>query len=952
MQSNAERSQKSQATTYLDQWQKTPEAWQQCFAILQDASMPNEVKMFATTTMKGKVVYDLHQLPRASLPSLRDSLLSACKSYAQGPKPVRMQLCVCLAQLSIQMIEWDDVLPMIMSTFHTDATGLPCIFDFLKVLPEEVTDGKKINLTENQLIDRTQQLLGDNAPQVLQLLTQYAASSANASQDPQLIECIQSWTREVPIADLVASPLFQVVLHALEATESFEPAIDCLCTMIRETRDVDETLDTINRILPEVVKLRPKLVTAAEEEDNEMFNGISRLLTEAGEAWTLLMARSPADFSQLTQGILQICALDKEKEVIGHTFGFWYELKQYLTLDKYMQARLQYVEVYSRLMDILMKQLEFPKPESGNEVDVFEGDREAEDNFKEFRHQMGSTIKDCCEVLGITECLRKPYDLIQTWMQSHAQKVSGSTVPEWQSLEAPIFAMRMMGRMVPPEENIMVPQLMPLILQIPSHEKLRFQAVMTVGRYTEWTAEHPQTLKPQLDFIIESFNYPSVEVVRAAALSFRFFCEECGELLKEQAAQLQAFYVQTLDNLPKDSQEELTEGVAAVIAKQPPDRVYGLLSACCNPIIQGIMTSAQSNPGDKETQMLVADKVKLITSFIQWVQPEVAPGQQNPAVKYCQEIFPVLSTLVDGMSTSLPVVEEVCKLWRYMVLSYRSAIAPLLPQLANKLASGFSATRQGSYLWASNAILREFSADVGHQDASISDAVYQFYDQQATTFLRTLSDLPPDQLPDVIEDFFRFAEDALMGYSVRAIPSPLMAHIVSASTTCLTILKTEPLRETLRFLRDLISYGLDTAPTSSYDQSAPVRNPPEVQAAVKQLFDRYGEEIVQRVLTGMMQSFSEECFLDASAVLVDMFKLMPVSTAGWVKGTIAMVPEGSISQQERERLMVNIEQRVQTNQIPKIRAMLQDFTTSYRRRNVQPREGLREGTGKRFRFPG
>lgn len=45
------------------------------------------------------------------------------------------------------MIEWKDVLPMILSTLGSDSGSHACIFGFLKVLPEEVTEGRKIMLS-------------------------------------------------------------------------------------------------------------------------------------------------------------------------------------------------------------------------------------------------------------------------------------------------------------------------------------------------------------------------------------------------------------------------------------------------------------------------------------------------------------------------------------------------------------------------------------------------------------------------------------------------------------------------------------------------------------------------------------------------------------------------------------------------------------------------------------
>jgi transportin-3 len=55
MSSNADRSTKGQAHTYLEQFQKSSEAWTSTFAILQSSGSTDEAKLFAATTLKGKV---------------------------------------------------------------------------------------------------------------------------------------------------------------------------------------------------------------------------------------------------------------------------------------------------------------------------------------------------------------------------------------------------------------------------------------------------------------------------------------------------------------------------------------------------------------------------------------------------------------------------------------------------------------------------------------------------------------------------------------------------------------------------------------------------------------------------------------------------------------------------------------------------------------------------------
>jgi len=181
-----------------------------------------------------------------------------------------------------------------------------------------------------------------------------------------------------------------------------------------------------------------------------------------------------------------------------------------------------------------------------------------------------------------------------------------------------------------------------------------------------------------------------------------------------------------------------------------------------------------------------------------------------------------------------------------------------------------------------------------------------------------------------------------------------MPTILSAASTSLTLLKEEPILATLHFLRDFLAYGTPNLPSSHFtdDPSRDTNNPVEIQEAVKHLVDSQGEVLTQRVMTGMMYTFPADCFPDASGVLLAMFQLLPPTMARWVGNTVNLLPHGSISQQEQERMIRNIDQRIQSGEIRKIRSLLQDFTNSYRRRNVAPREGLGRLEATRFKFTG
>jgi transportin-3 len=169
----------------------------------------------------------------------------------------------------------------------------------------------------------------------------------------------------------------------------------------------------------------------------------------------------------------------------------------------------------------------------------------------------------------------------------------------------------------------------------------------------------------------------------------------------------------------------------------------------------------------------------------------------------------------------------------------------------------------------------------------------------------------------VIEDFFRLLMDALLFYPLLLLPSMLFPPIVSAALTALTLQQCEPLVATLHFLRDVLAYGTPNPPSSSTSTSLstpaphqPARNPPEIQQLVRKVILSEGETLVQRILTGMMFSFPRDCFPDASGVLLGLVELCPGEVSGWIARTVGMLPQGTVSRTEMERLIGGVEEYV------------------------------------------
>lgn len=104
-------------------------------------------------------------------------------------------------------------------------------------------------------------------------------------------------------------------------------------------------------------------------------------------------------------------------------------------------------------------------------------------------------------------------------------------------------------------------------------------------------------------------------------------------------------------------------------------------------------------------------------------------------------------------------------------------------------------------------------------------------------------------------------------------------------------------------MRDILGYGGDNPPRSD---STP--NPPEIQQAVQTVVLAEGETLVQRIMTGMMFTFPKDCIPDASGVLLELVQLLPNQVNVWIAQTIQILPAGTVSQAEAQRLMSQINQ--------------------------------------------
>lgn len=934
--SNTSQEEKKKAMNYLELFQKSKEAWEITHHILCEPKFSVQLKLFSAQTFRSKIVYDLYQISPDNLPQLKDSTIELVKVYPNySDRIIRTQLCVALTQLALQYREWKQAFVEIIGLLTVDENLVFCVLDFLRVLPEELSEVRYASLTDEEFEHKGQELVSNNVEQVLLILNNIANSQQRKRLAPSILSCLNGWIREIPIEKLLQiDSLVSLIFECLHSADTFDQGVECMCTIIAETRDSDN-YELIDILYQDLLKINGN-ITGNQEllQQPDIFSDYTRLFVEAGEAWHVLIVNHAKHFKALVKILLECCKYDEDLDVVRYTFNFWYLLKLLLTLPKFTEAKAELQGIFSDLIKIILKNLTYPT-DSDNDKDLFHGDFEQEDKFKEFRYEMGDVLKDCCAIVGAEEALTIPFQQVESVLSS-----DDPSKMKWQYVEAPLFSMRTMAREVSLNENNILPMIMKLLVQLPEHPKVRYSATLVLGRYTEWTSKHPGYLEPQLNYIIQSFQVGSRDherdVIASASHALMYFCQDCSKLLVNNIEQLYLLYEQIRGQLDVQSIYEVTDGIAHVIKEMPLENIYQTCDTFWKPTLTLLYEIVLADQSDDQIFALIADQVEILTIYITLLRCHDYSLSEYPVANlFIEKVWPLLTSILQRYGNSLKVSERTLKTLKAAIQSFGLYLGPKLSEIASILHEGFHATSFGCYLWVSGAMIREFGDEYSSDETKAS--IFEFGLSQCQMFFELVSNFEDiKQIPDVIEDFFRMASDILMFYPFDFIPnhSCLQSILHISLRTIKTISQFEPLIACLHFLIDYVSWGFPQPPISFFNE-----NPPYIQKSVQQflLSNDNASNLINAVLGGVVFTFHNDLQPDANDLLIKVPSVLPDVSLGVSLLLTAASSLPNVQQSELNVLLSKITLALPVNDMRTVRAALQDFTSWYLRKNVSSR---------------
>jgi transportin-3 len=470
--------QRQLADRYLTSFQSSEISWMICDRLLQensaavspqDAVQQQQRRFFAAQTLHTKCRTDAYQLPKMSLPSLRESLLNHLNRYSMvGDAALTNRLAMCISALAVQMSWLTVVTDLLGST--SEQQNRTVVMQVLKVLPEECASDRLILVDENVRYHMRDHLVTSSS-MVFHFLQNFQGSP------DRVYEVFHTWIRHVSVQPTVimASPLIEATFQALVEPKNIELAADVLVEILRMYPSHQlANKGLVQKMIPILSKL--PFEQALRSDDEDVLRTYCRIITEMGESYmSLILSTQQSEASQLVEWVVR-CSGIAETEIASITLHFWYRMVLDLESVEPYDFRQELVDRYTnhllQLIDICTSSLmRYP-----HNIDDLSDDRL--DDLHRDRLYVSETVEDICRLLGGQVVLQRLGNLLQ----NECRRVDGNVKSNWQGIESCLTCIQAIHKFVASDEAEFLPFCFQLIPRLPSDiGPLRFTASKTIG---------------------------------------------------------------------------------------------------------------------------------------------------------------------------------------------------------------------------------------------------------------------------------------------------------------------------------------------------------------------------------------------------------------------------------------------------------------------------------------
>ncbi|KAG0046011.1 hypothetical protein BGZ83_008794 [Gryganskiella cystojenkinii] len=457
------------------------------------------------------------------------------------------------------------------------------------------------------------QEVSNGIPVIMKFIEEILVGS-NVTSKPKALVCLRSWV-QYGIGFEVFQPLLGLALNSLLDDNTFDAAAD-VWSEIMSSKAGARHQDTIcEGLMPCFASewAQSKHLESIQAENEDISKSLCQLLSTFGDNfsdWIASKFLRPdiVIYLGMMMGFAGFPGYYAEDETTSDlTLNFWYMLQESISelsqeeyedttgdrqevlssissasaitgLDKQslQSIKLASIQVYSRLVEVLRKKLEFPLHK-----EWLSWARDIRQEFAGHRQEIADTLINSYHVLHqrilaqLIDTCSVQLDRIQETSQRGWNLTENQALEkELVGLESTLYCLKSLSEVVPHGENEQMPRFFSdhIFGRLPTAVicRARETALALIGSYADWFKVHPQFLLPALNFVIPALEVPMLAPYAAKAL--KNICDTCRESLVEAIDAFMTVFANVEKAIDPSIKGSVVFSIATVIQTLPVER--------------------------------------------------------------------------------------------------------------------------------------------------------------------------------------------------------------------------------------------------------------------------------------------------------------------------------------------------------------------------------------------
>lgn len=824
--------------------QKSPQAWQLCWRLMQRDKAP-EIQFFGASMLHFKISKNWNDLQEEHYSSLRSEIFRHILLFSSGPRIVLTRLCIALGAFALNTMpdHWNSAISEIIKILQNAAANSSqgevwpiSMLEILTVLPEEFHSGEFLPLRKQALRGE----LNSGLPQVLQVIQKYLSPSHSVPVQQQTLKCLISWVQfGVTIMDL--ENVLPVVFEATRNPELFDTTVDLLVEIA--THPSGSSYPThMWKFLSNVLLLGDPLRTALQSGDMDTSNGLCRVLVSLAESHMRLLLSADNEERELQAFSLVQLLLEctgapgcfpTDEQCSEMTFNFWYTLQDdIVTQEPSLMAKLKamYGPVMLSLCQVLTRKVQYP-PE-----DIWQGfTTDEKEQFRCYRQDIADTMMYVyCLLRG--HCLQQFCHILSTLL-------SGEAKPSWQSVDATLYLIQAVSEYVEPNEESYIPAILSMLPRLPDNSYVSQTALLMVGSYSEWLKCHPDHLRSVLPVLLGGLSQE--QLASASTQALRDICEECVQdmepsILLEILSHCQAALCGSV--MKERERIRCVECIGHVLSVQDTATAIDRVRSIFNPYFEGLarLVQHQVSPELKDNLQY---HLQVFMVLFKCLDPDSIENNTHPAAIVLNDILPSLKSMGHWLRES-QIQQSFCLCLERAMGTIRDHMGvALVSSLAELIVGYYNASPSSELLDSASTLVGMYGMVDEHKQTML------FVFQKMTSSTLQLLQHNFREHPDILQSFLQFANRSLKSNPKLVFePDNRHVNIFQCGLATLDVQESHTVRAACSFFSTFIIAS-------------------ENQETAKNTLSEYGPYLVSQVVKGIAGGVPRQCIDHMAEIL-------------------------------------------------------------------------------------